>query len=94
MTETVFTQDMTNDTNKISTEAADAFGSLYDYLRQDAPQDGGEQHVTHVERDGRGYYWWCEADDCDGNAGRYAGAMECEDSARNHEQDAVSASAR
>lgn len=24
----------------------------------------GDKHVTHVEHDNAGWYFWCEADDC------------------------------
>lgn len=23
-----------------------------------------EPHISHVEHDSRGWYWWCEATDC------------------------------
>ncbi|MGE4425464.1 MAG: hypothetical protein AB7G37_03315 [Solirubrobacteraceae bacterium] len=44
-------------------------------------------HVTHVERDSRGhFYWWCEAQDCpDGGPPRYRFESEAEDAGRSHE---------
>ena len=31
----------------------------------------GDKHVTHVEHDHAGWYFWCEADDCYAPRGEY-----------------------
>lgn len=43
------------------------------------------RHTTHVEVDARGYYFWCEADDCYASGGRHATLRSAADAAALHE---------
>lgn len=45
----------------------------------------GDKHVTHVEVDSAGYYFWCEADDCYATGGRHETMRSAADAAAHHE---------